>query len=129
VKSLGYTGVLIVFLCASYGFAQGNIDAAIGVRVDTKMTPYRVFWLFPPSANNLEINFSIDGQTTPFSALMFKCDFLGEGGQRTGGVSSSMSKSEFKPSANGRLVAQRLIEHIVPANVTSATCRVVDVTK
>jgi hypothetical protein len=127
VKGVGYSGLLMTFVCASYGFAQGNMDAS-AVRIDTKLTPYREFWLFPQSGIDLEINFSVDGQTTPFSTLKFKCDFLSNG-QRTGGMSSSLSKNEFKPSAIGQLVAQRLIEHMPGPDVTGAVCHVVDVTK
>jgi hypothetical protein len=112
-------------------FAQWNAEAITvpGLTIEARTPSSRLWGIVPLSANDLELDFYIDSQTGDFSTFMYRCEYLGKSGQKTGGgVIGTVARREFKPSPDGRLVAQRR-ETLPGGGLAGAECHVLDLRK
>jgi hypothetical protein len=122
-----FPSVLLACLIATAALAQSDDEIISAVRIDAKVIPCRVFPLFPQSGYDTEVTLTVDAKVAVFSELDLQCEFLSKDRKSRPQQTSWVARSEFKPSADGRLVAQRKTEKNPGADIVDAECRILEI--
>jgi hypothetical protein len=122
-----FPGLLFACLIATAALAQSDDEIISAVKIDAKVIPYRVFPLFPQSGYNAEVNLTVNAKVAVFTLMSLQCQFLSKDRKKGLVQTSWVSRSEFKPSTNGQLVAERKSGVLPGGDITDAECRILEV--
>jgi hypothetical protein len=121
--------MLTVTLLAAPAMAEPDKGVMPEATIEAHVPWYHHLPLSLPFLSRIEfvLRIRIDSHSANFSLLKFKCDYLDDDHRRQGSVMGSISRSEFKPVENGKLLAERTL-FINPDN-PNVECRIMDVRK